>query len=140
MPRQNEFHFGSEGKHHAWTEGDDVVHIAWCGDVSAADISDGARAFELVPNREKGFFLVIHVANQGQFPADARKAIASDRRSSWARDVIVVGASFHVRVTLGMVTMALRALGIGKSRTVFLASEAEVPQQVEEFRRTWRPK
>lgn len=140
MNRQNHFTFGAHGQHNAWTEGDDVVHIGWHGDVTAEDIAAGARAFDLVPNREKGFYLVIYVAEQGKFPPEARRAIAGDPRSGWVRDVIVVGASFHVRVTMGMVTKALYALGIGKSGTIFVASEPDISRQLDEFRKKWQGK
>lgn len=59
----NEFFFGSLKKHRAWSEGVDVAHVAWNGDVSGQDITDGAKIFELVPNNRKGFFLVIHTEN-----------------------------------------------------------------------------
>ena len=137
-PKNNLFFFGAHGKHQAWTEGNDVVHIAWHGDVSAEDVTAGAKSFELVPNGAKGFFLIMHVADQGNFPAEARRAISSDSRSGWAREVVIVGASFHVRVVLGMVSRAVTMLQTGKAKTVFLESEAELPRYIEKLRREYQ--
>lgn len=136
----NLFSFGAHGGHRAWTEGDDVVHIEWIGDVMGDDIRSGARAFELVPNREKGFYLVIHTARQGRFSSEAREAIRSDPRSAWAREVIIVGAGFHIRVLMGMVTKALNALGVSKAKQTFLDDSDDVSAHIEKARKAWREK
>jgi hypothetical protein len=139
-PRANAFSFGKHGAHRAWTEGNDVVHIEWHGDVSQEDIVAGARAFELVPNGAKGFFLILHVAEQGRFSNEAREAIRSDPRSGWVRDILVVGASFHLRVLLGMVSKAMYVLGLGKAKVSFLDDAKVLPAQIERMRRKWNEK
>jgi hypothetical protein len=125
----------SFGSHSAWTEGEDVLHIAWRGNVSGEDITAGGHAFERVPNREGGFFLVLHLADMGRFSPAARTAITKDPRSAWVREVVVVGAPFHMRVVLGMVSKALYALGVNKARTVFVDSEAEARAHLARRRR-----
>lgn len=135
--RANFFSFGGHGAHQAWTEGEDVVHIRWCGDVSAEDVYVGAKAFELVPNRDRGFFLVMHVKDQGRFEGAARKAITSDPRSAWVRAVVVVGASFQMRIVMLMIGKAMRALGVGQAPQEFVESDADVPREIEKARRTW---
>lgn len=136
----NFFSFGKHGAHRAWTEGNDVVHIEWHGDVSGEDVADGAKAFELVPNGAKGFFLILHVAEQGRFSNEAREAIRSDSRSTWVRGVLVVGASFHLRVLLGMVSKAMSALGVNKAGISFVDQEKDVPAQIERMRSKWNTK
>ncbi|HRI67293.1 MAG TPA: hypothetical protein PK156_23780 [Polyangium sp.] len=133
-PYENEFFFGANKSHRAWSEGTDVGHIAWSGDVSADDVTSGAKIFELVPNAQKGFFLAMHVKNQGDFSPEARKRMTTDPRSKWVREAIVIGASFHVRILLGMVTRALHALKTGNAPTTFLASEAELPAYIAQLR------
>jgi hypothetical protein len=139
-PQTHSFSFGKNGAHRAWTEGNDVVHIAWRGDVSAEDVIAGARAFELVPNGAKGFFLILHVADQGRFSSDAREAIRADPRSGWVREGVVVGASFHHRVLMGMISRAMLALGAGKASISFVDHEEEVPAQIERMRSKWNGK
>lgn len=139
-PQNHAFSFGKHGAHRAWTEGNDVVHILWHGDVSGADVIEGARAFELVPNGAKGFLLVLHVANQGRFSSEAREAIRSDPRSAWVRAVVVVGASFHLRVLLGMVSKAMAALGVGKANMTFVDQEKDVPAEIQRMRSKWNEK
>lgn len=139
-PQNHYFSFGAHGMPRAWTEGNDVVHIAWDGDVSAEDVMTGAKAFELVPNGANGFFLIMHVEKQEHFSSAARKAITSDPRSGWVREVLVVGASFHIRVMLGMIAKAMSALGFGKAQIAFVESEAAIPEQIERMRRKWREK
>jgi hypothetical protein len=125
----------SFGAHRAWTEGKDVAHILWRGDVSAEDITAGAEVFEHVPKREGGFFLVLHVAEQGRFSPEARVAITKDPRSSWVRETLVIGAPFHLRVVLGMVTKALYALRVNKAPTIFVDSEADAAAHLARKRR-----
>lgn len=134
---ENEFFFGANKSHRAWSQGIDIAHIAWNGDVSAEDVTAGAKIFELVPNAQKGFFLVIHVKNQGDFAAEARRRMTTDPRSKWVREAIVIGASFHVRIVLGMVTRALHALDAGSAPTTFLASEAELPGYITQLRQRY---
>lgn len=132
--KANHFYFGERGTHEAWTEGEDIVHIRWRGDVRKEDIGDGAKAFELASGREKGLMLVMHVAEQGKMGSDARTAITNDPRSCWIQNVFVVGASFHVRVVLGMVSKALHALGVGKAPNWFVRPE-ELYEKIEAARR-----
>lgn len=139
-PENHSFSFGAQGTHRAWIEGEDVVHIAWRGNVSAVDVTAGARAFELVARRERGFFLVLHVAEQRQFTAEARRAISADPRSSWVRDIIVVGGTFHFRVLIEMVSKAMSALGLGKATMKFVDTEDDVPEQIERLRCKWKDK
>jgi hypothetical protein len=127
----NQFTFGS---HCAWSEGEDVAHILWRGNVSADDIKAGADIFERVPNREKGFYLVIHVAELGVLSPEARVAITKDPRSAWVRQSIVVGAPFHVRVVMGMVTKALFALRVNKAAMFFLETDADVAAHISRAR------
>lgn len=138
--RDHAFSFGQHGSHRAWTEGNDVVHIAWHGDVSSDDVTTGAKAFDLVPNRDKGFFLIVHVREQGQFSPEARKAMSSDPRSRWVREVVVSGAGFHVRVLLGMVSKAMYALGVNKAKLSFVEHERDVPAQIARMRNNWAEK
>jgi hypothetical protein len=134
--RDNFFKFGADEQHCAWTEGDDVVHIEWLGDVLPHDIGAGARAFDLVPNRDKGFILVLHVAKQGRMSAESRKAISVDPRSAWVRDIILVGASFHFRVLMLMVSKALYALGISPVTEIHTAvSEAQLADELARLRK-----
>lgn len=136
MPtRDNAFSFGSQNKHQAWSEGQDVAHIAWNGDVSGQDITDGAKIFELVPNNRKGFFLVLHVENQGTLHPQARKNITTDPRSMWIRALLVVGASFHVRVVFGMLTKAISALKNGSAPTFFLAPDTNLAEYLADVRK-----
>lgn len=135
--RANAFFFGAHGAHEAWTQGVDVAHIVWRGDVSAEDVAAGAAAFELVPQQKQGFFLVLHVAEEGQMSSAARKAITSDPRSSLVREVIVVGANFHTRVVLGMISKALAVLGTGQAPMTLVATEEEVEPLLERLRRKW---
>jgi hypothetical protein len=135
--RDNEFFFGSQKNHCAWSEGVDVAHIAWNGDVSGADVTDGAKIFELVPNNRNGFFLVIHVENQGTLHPQARQNITTDPRSQWVRAVLVVGANFQVRVVFGMLTKAINALKKGSAPTFFISPDTNLVEHLAELRQRY---
>ena len=123
------------GPHAAWTEGTDVVHVAWKGDVLPEHILALGKLIAAMPDAERGVFLVQRMPSIGRFTPGARKTITTDPSSRFVREVVILGASFHMRVLMTMIDKAMSVFRRANAPMVFCESEAEAMEHVAQKRR-----
>lgn len=127
------------GRHRARIVAEDVVLVAWQGDIEA---NDAAAVNDLVRSRARGsqsVFLIQDVRNLGAIPVETRRLLARDDAMDLFRHITVIGGGFKVQVLYNMIFKALRALNHLKCSMDFVSSEAEAMRNIEAVRSRANP-
>lgn len=122
------------GPHAFWTEGTDVAHLAWRGDVLPEHILELNRNLVAMPGKDDGIFLVQRLHSLGTFKAEARKTVTTDPNATCVREIVMIGATFHVRVLMGMINKAMAVFRKHRAPMVFVDSEGEAAAHVASVR------
>jgi len=123
------------GPHALWTEGTDIAHVAWHGDVLPEHILELNRNLVAMPGKDDGIFLVMRLHALGAFKPEARKTITTDPNATCVRVIVVIGATFHMRVLMGMINKAMAVFRKSRAPMVFFDTEEEAAAHIEAVRR-----
>lgn len=122
-------------RHRAWTENDDKVVVAWDGDVLVEDIDVVDELIALLPNTSPAIVLIQQVAKIDKFTPDARNKVIEKKDSQRLTLVVVVGASFHIRMVQLMVNRAMRLLHRSMAPMICCDTMEQARKHVDDHRR-----
>lgn len=116
----------SIGRHRVVFAPPDVMRVWWVGEATLADIRALFELSDRWIDRDLPYFVLADQSRMTNADQDARRAAASDPRTSRMAGLAIIGASFQLRVLMTMMNKALAVLSRGTSGPmVFVANEEE---------------
>ncbi|MDC3958705.1 hypothetical protein [Polyangium jinanense] len=114
----------SIGPHLAWVEPPDVLHTRIDGDITREHVEELLDALATFPPAWRIY--ILRDARGGGAPTrEAREALVKGLPLDQIAAVVSYGASFQTRTLLTMLNHAMRVLRPGKTRFIFVETEAE---------------
>jgi hypothetical protein len=128
----------SFGRHEAWTTTNDTVYVLWRGDVLGGDIDVVDSIIHSLPSDCPNLALVQDVSNVDKFTSEARAKIIAHKDSQKLTLVVLVGASFHVRMIQMMINRAMRLLHTTTGLMQCCDTMEQAHERIDENRRQLR--
>lgn len=123
-------------RHRLWIEEPYALMIEVNGDLEGESFRRMRDVMAIVGGGEGPVVIVQDLSKAGAFTASARKGIMDDPRTKRVVAVICIGASFQMRVFMGMITKALKIVNPNAVKVVFAKDEAEGRAMLEAERKT----
>lgn len=95
-------------------ESPDVAHVYWNGDIEPEDVQAVVAVIDA--RLRDRFFIVHHMAHFRRISPSARKEISTTMPFEHTKAVLYVGATFQMKVVIGMISRLVEFVYQGKSR------------------------
>lgn len=112
-------------QHRVWIEEPYALVVELRGDISGEHLRRMRELLDYIGDGNGPIIIMQNLSNGGAFTGAARKEILDDRRTDRVQTVICIGASFQMRVFMGMISKALKFVRPSAPLIVFVQDENE---------------
>ena len=113
------------GQHRVWIEEPYALVCQIEGDMTEQDLRRMREVLDFIGGGQGRVIIMQDLSKAGAFTAGARKGIMDDKRTERVETVICIGASFQMRVFMGMITKASKLVYPRMATVMFAKDETE---------------